>query len=177
MKSRKKVIIALIIVGIIIVSVCLLVLYFNEREKCHVEPKEITYSIGGGDVYSYTLYSITEDTLTYYDFTQYGLENDYKFNYFKDPLPPEGTYEKKEWKMQEGSWDKIVVALQNNLFIEYPDTVGPVVMDGGYTGICVVTDDEIYHSSAYVNMNAMGLRYNGFKRVRKAIREAIDEAR
>ncbi|MCR4830713.1 MAG: hypothetical protein K5883_04590 [Pseudobutyrivibrio sp.] len=174
MKNSKKLIIALLAVAIIII--CLLTAYFIERKKCYVEPTEITYSVGGGDIYSYTLYSIKKDTLTYYDFTQYGLDHDYKFNYYTDPLPPEGDYEMKEWKMKDGSWDKIVATLQNNLFIEYPDTVGPVVMDGGYTGICVVTDDEIYHSSAYVNMDSKGLRYNGFKRICKVITEAIDDA-
>ena len=176
MKRKRKLVIFLIAVLVIIVTITSL--YLVERKKCYVEPTEILLSTSSGDTYSYRFYSITKDKVVYYDFTDYNLQHDYNFNYFTNPLPTDGDFVKEEYAVKDGDWEKVLKSLQNNLFIDYPHTVGPVVMDGGYTSISVITKDNQYSSSAYIyNRRGFGLKYKGFCRVADSLYDLINDAK
>ena len=92
---------------------------------------------------------ITPDSaVSCYDFTDYWVSN--PFNYFTDPLPPEGDYTVTEWQFAEGGWSRIVEALEESRFMGLPEEIPPFDgHDAPSYAIEVAANDNIYRSGGY----------------------------
>ena len=103
------------------------------------------------------VFIITSDhVIQHYDFTLYWVGN--RFDYFSDPLPPEGEYTLSEARITESDWNSMAEILQKNRFFRLPEEIKPVNGADFPSYYIEVAGNEISHKSGgygatHVNRN------------------------
>lgn len=120
------------------------------------------------------VFVISKDlTVTQYDFTSCWMDN--AFDYFSDPLPPEGEYALTERRITKSAWDRLIEALRQNRFYTLPEKLRPV---NGYDfpsyTIQVETESGVYMSGGYGAGYGKGGESRRFRNVLDCMLACVD---
>ncbi len=126
---------------------------------------------------SYNVYVIDEQNITHYDFSSYWVNARDGYDYFSDPLPPEGEYGVRVFPVGENGWEDIIKVLNEQGFDELPENLDTedIIDDGWFCDIEVKTDNERYFSGGYCADIGKPDKHQKFSEIMKTIYSIISK--